>query len=87
MPTPEGLPVVTVDQVISMSEDLRRQPALADELFDHVYRTNQAVAFYIKTSVEFSPPEVQEYVLRVALGLYEMLRRQAEADRLKELTQ
>ena len=90
MYTPDGLPVVSEDQVksyLAHLERLKQEGTLGEytvELFERLEEDNPELVYSIAAAIDALPAELAEEVGAHLFGVYELLRRQAEANKLAE---
>ena len=86
--TPEGLPRVTKDQFMSFLYDQEDNPLektdYYSELIAHLEQTNPQVYDFISKSVVEFPSEYHNLAATGFLDIYDLLRRQAEANNLEK---
>lgn len=93
--TPEGLPLVSEATLESfLEEEIKNEAGEISEdttyvRLERLKKTNPEVATYILTGVGLltmsgAPAELVEWALHLPLGVYDILARQAESNKLAE---
>lgn len=84
--TPEGLPVLSEDVSAAFLRDLKMGPEhMTDDIIKNIAITNERIASYMASAVLSYPEAYQNRILGHLCCLYELLRRQADANKMGEL--
>lgn len=91
--TPEGLPVLTLDVLTTAVRDFTQRAATDPPqldayvlaMFRTIGKTNSLLVQVMTTATERFPKEHQVEVMLSLVHLYELLRRQAEANQLEKM--